>query len=109
MTARKLKRFNLSEAQATIYTNIFLWLGGNLHILILLLDNSLQCLEQPQLRKGQCCFGVCYQSWSELMTEVTIHRYLAFTKVLLYHFFIFIFSTSTLMFPSDLTKMQILS
>lgn len=41
VTARKLKRFNLSEAQVTTYTNIFLWLGGNLLILILLLDNSL--------------------------------------------------------------------
>ena len=66
-------------------------------------------LLRVHFEEKQCCFGVCYQSWSELMTEVTIHRYLAFTKVLLYHFFIFIFSTSTLMFPSDLTKMQILS
>ena len=41
VTARKLKRFNLSEAQVTTYTNIFLWLGDDLLILILLLDNSL--------------------------------------------------------------------
>lgn len=42
------------------------------------------------------------------MTEVTVHRYLAFIKVLLHQFFVFIFSTSTLMFPLGFTKMQIL-
>lgn len=43
VTARKLKRFKLIclGAQGTTCINILLWLGGNLHIPILLLHNSL--------------------------------------------------------------------